>query len=183
MANNAKNVAIGKPKVGGAVFTAPSDTVVPTDATTALDEAYKTLGYVSADGVTNAISTETETIVAWGGDEVLVDQTGRTETFQLQFIETNEETLKLFYGADNVTVEANSIAVLHNNTAREAAPFVFETLLGDRVKRIVVPRAVVSETEDVVHTNGEPVSYGVTLTALADAAGNTAYEYIATIAG
>ena len=40
MANNASNVAAGKPKIGGAVYRAPSGTAVPTDATTALTAAF-----------------------------------------------------------------------------------------------------------------------------------------------
>ena len=41
MANNKDNVSTGKPKVGGAVFTAAAGSTLPTDATTALDEAFK----------------------------------------------------------------------------------------------------------------------------------------------
>ena len=38
--SNAQNVTVGKPKVGGAVFRAPLGTELPTDATTALNEAF-----------------------------------------------------------------------------------------------------------------------------------------------
>ena len=56
MANNKDNVSTGKPKVGGAVFTAATGSTLPTDATTALDEAFKSLGYCSEDGVTNSVT-------------------------------------------------------------------------------------------------------------------------------
>ena len=46
-------VTAGKPNVVGAVFRAPLGTALPSDAKTALIEAYKDLGYVSEDGVTN----------------------------------------------------------------------------------------------------------------------------------
>ena len=36
-----QNVTAGKPAVGGAIKSAPIGTVLPTDATTALDEAFK----------------------------------------------------------------------------------------------------------------------------------------------
>ena len=69
------NVTTGKPKVAGAVFVAPTGTTLPTDATTALGTAFKELGYVSEDGVTNNNSPESENVKAWGGDTVLIRRT------------------------------------------------------------------------------------------------------------
>ena len=41
MANTVSNVTAGKPKIGGAVFRAALGSTLPTDATTALDAAFK----------------------------------------------------------------------------------------------------------------------------------------------
>lgn len=41
--SDAKNVSAGKPKVGGAIFRAPTGTELPTDATTQLNDAFKGL--------------------------------------------------------------------------------------------------------------------------------------------
>ena len=46
---SAKNVTTAKPKTGGAIFCAPAGTKLPTDATSALDPAFKCLGYVSEE--------------------------------------------------------------------------------------------------------------------------------------
>lgn len=111
MANTAANVSFGKPKATGAVYVAPAGTSVPTDATTSLAITYKSLGYVSEDGLVNEIETDTEEIKAWGGDTVLSDQTSFKETFTVNLLETNEEALKLYYGAGNVTVSGLDITV------------------------------------------------------------------------
>ena len=71
MPTDVTKVTAGKPKVGGALFRAPAGTALPTDAVTALAEAYKCLGYVSEDGVTNSTSIDSDEVKAWGGDIVL----------------------------------------------------------------------------------------------------------------
>ena len=52
----AKNVTAAKPKVGGAVWRAPAGSKLPKNAVEALDTAFKSLGYISEDGLTNANS-------------------------------------------------------------------------------------------------------------------------------
>lgn len=182
--NNAQNVSVGKPKVGGAIFVAPAGTAVPTDATTALDTAFENVGFISEDGVSNEIETETEEIKAWGGDIVLNPQTSRAERYVFTMIETNETSLKVVFGSENVTAgEDGAITIKHNGKEREEYVYVIETLIGsDRVKRQVIPRGKVSEIGEIVYKDDEVMGYETTVAALLDAAGNTAYEYIAKIA-
>ena len=80
--SDAKKVTVSKPKVGGAVYRAPLGTTPPTDATTALDKAFKSLGYISEDGLTNSNSPESDSIPAWGGDKVLYYQTAKDDTVE-----------------------------------------------------------------------------------------------------
>ena len=64
MSNTISNVAAGKPKIGGAVYAAPIGTPLPTDATTALNSAFKNLGYVSEDGLKNGNEIDVEKVKA-----------------------------------------------------------------------------------------------------------------------
>jgi len=180
---NSKNVHTGRPNVGGAIFTAAAGTPVPADATSPLPNAFVELGYASEEGITNTIETETNAVNAWGGDEVLNEITNRSEGFNFKLIETSTETLKEVYGAQNVSVGADGTAVLHNASALPERVHVYEILMGSgQVKRIVVPRVKTTELGDVVYNGSDPIGYELTLAALPDADGNTAYEYIAQVA-
>jgi len=159
---------------------------IPTDCTTALAAAYKCLGYVSDDGLTNSMSNESEDIKAWGGDVVMTIKKSRKDTFKFKLIEVlNDEVLKAVYGDDNVSVAAatttapKTIAIASNNSDQPACCYVVEmvTQTGNP-KRIVIPNAKVNEIGDIVYKDEEAVGYDLTLGAEADSSGNTHYEYL-----
>lgn len=178
--NDVTNVSVGKPNVGGAVFVAPATAELPTNASAELAAAFENVGYCSEDGLTNSVVTESSSIKAWGGDEVLNIQTSRSETFAFSMIETNEAALRQVYGDENLTVSGSALNIKHNSKLKTNHIWVFEILLNnDRVKRIVVPCGKITTVADIVYKDGEPIKYGVTLSALPDTNGNTAYEYIA----
>ena len=156
--SDAKNVSTGKPKVGGAIFRAPLGTTLPTDATTALDAAFKSLGYCSEDGLTNSNSPETDNKNAWGGDTVLNMQTSKKDNFT----GTLEEGITVKVNADEA--EQNAWAV--------------DMILKDAVKRIAIPCASITEVGDIVYKDDDAIGYEITLSAVPDADGQTHYEYI-----
>ena len=102
--NTASNVSAGKPNIAGAIYVAPKGTALPTTTTEALNEAFKCLGYVSEDGVTNATEIDTEDVKAWGGDTVLNLSTGFADKFTFTLLETiSTEVKKARFGDENVT--------------------------------------------------------------------------------
>lgn len=185
MANNANNVSFGKPNASGAIWVAPYGTTVPTDATSTLGNAFKNVGYISEDGLVNEVSTDVESIKAWGGDTVLSGQSSFEETFTFNAIETNEEALKLYYGDDNVVVSGNNITITQSSAPLPRISVVIEVVLtGGRIKRIVVKNGQIADRSgDVSYTDGDAISYPIKLTALPDENGNTHVEYVAVTAG
>lgn len=179
--NNAQNVSVAKPKVGGAVFVAPVGTDLPTDATTALNAAFENVGYISEDGVVNTNSPDTDTIKEWGGASVGKIDNGKDDTWQFTMIEAlNPTALKLVYGADNVSgTLADGITVKANSNEQADVALVIDMILkGGALKRVVLPSASVSEVGEVTYAATSAIGYQTTLLATPDKDGNTHYEYI-----
>lgn len=178
--NNTANVSAGKGVVGGYAFRAPAATAtIPTDNSTALGGEFVCLGYISEDGISESISVNSTNYVDMNGSMVCVGKSSREETITLTFIETKAETLKVAYGAANVTDASGLITVKHNDTDDSAYCYVFELLLKDnRHWRQVVPNATTSEVGDLTIASGDLVGREITLMAAVDSNGDSVIDYI-----
>lgn len=182
MGNNASNVTVGKPKVGGAIYWAPTGTTLPTAADEALDGAFVCLGYVSEDGIVNNNSPESDNIKAWGGDTVCVVQTERPDTFAMTLMESmNQDVLVAVYGQNNVSVDlSGNITVKATADQAEGACWVVDMVLkGDRAKRIVIPDGTISELGEISYKDDTAVGYPITISDVPDSNGVYHYEYLA----
>lgn len=181
MSNKAANVTVGKPKIGGAVFRAPLGTTLPTDAKSELDPAFVNVGYISEDGVRNNLSKDTEKKKAWGGDNVLNVKSGWTDDFMFAMLEAlNTDVLKTVHGTNNVTGDLESgIEVDVNGDEDEEFVWVFDMIMrGNVLKRMVVFDASVTNVDEIVYNDTDPVAYAVTVSAIPNAEGSSHKEYI-----
>lgn len=178
---DAKNVSTGKPLVGGAIYRAAVGSTLPTTAKASLDAAFKSVGYISDQGVTNSNSMSTNNIKAWGGDVVYSAETEKPDTFKFVMIETaNIEAMKAVYTDDNVsgTLEAG-ITIKANTKEQKYSAWIIDMIMKDSIlKRIVIPSAKVTAIDDINYKDDDAIGYGITLTAQPDADGNTHYEYL-----
>ena len=183
MANNSANVSAAKPKAGGAIFWAPKDTAVPTNATTKLADGFQSVGYVSEDGLTEKETRSYEKHKAWGGDTVASSQTEYGKSYSFKMIETNAATMKARYGEDNVTVDesGNVTQVKHNSAELPEGVWVVEMVVAGRILRKVMPIAKIEEVGDITYSDGSLVAYEVTLGLLPDKNGDYEIDYYAEV--
>ena len=175
-------VSAAKPGVGGGVWMASAGTSGPTDASTALAGAYSSLGYISEDGVARNISKDTQTVNAWGGAVVAVLQNKKTETFKFKIIEAdNVAALGLTFGEATGTL-TNGITVKSKADPPDEHAFVISTILADNIhQRIVIPKGIVTDIGEIQYRDNAVVGFELTITAIEDSSGVTAYEYLKTV--
>lgn len=164
----------------GAIHVAATTATLPTTAQASLATDFKDLGYISDAGVTRTLSMESTDIKDWGGTTVLSIGTGKTEQFKFALIEADKlEAMKLVYTA--ASESSGDISASQGADNRTAHAFVIDMVLeGNKIQRIVIPNGKVASISDIVYVNNAAVSFEITVTAMADASGNTSYDYIHT---
>lgn len=179
-----QNIVAGLPVVTGGVSTAVLGTALPTDEATALNAAFKGLGFVGDAGlVINPTKTTTE-VRDWRGRVVKKLQTETSETAEFTLIESlNPDVASSVFGSANVVVTAatattgTKLSIKHNDTVLANAEWVFDMFDGNAKRRIVVPNGQLTLNGAINYTRSDVTSYPVLIEMFPDSSGNYAYEY------
>lgn len=163
----------------GNVHVAPIGTVLPTNATMALNAAFKSLGYIDEDGVSLTPGVELTDIMMWQS-AVPVKTTLDTATFEIQFnmgqVNTVTWGLYFFNGSFTNNFGQGKLVIPSNPGSQEKALIVeWDDDLGDSV-RLVLPTSVLADREALQLVRNGAQLTGVTFRAL-DTSGTFAYVY------
>lgn len=178
--NDSTMVSLGKFKVGGYAYWAPAGTALPTDASTALPNAFKLLGYLSEDGLTITTDTDTTEVKDANGQTVMKVITSYAESYQFSMAEVlRAEAAKLRYNEGAVTGSDKSMTIKHQMPSGEGFVLVFELAMTGNVKdRLVIGNGTRAEFGDRQVHAGDAQVYDVTVSANDMGNGVTAIEYI-----
>jgi hypothetical protein len=157
MAQDAANVLVA---ATGAIYMSTVGATAPANSTAPLSTAWKELGFISEDGFTENWTVDSEEIKAWqNGAIVRRVITGSGLEFSFEAIETNLNTLELFYPGS--TVAAGQLT--HKLATATDKAFVFDVVDGAKTERIVVATARLSEAGERQYVNGSPRPFPVTI--------------------
>lgn len=153
----------------GHVYVAPVGSAVPADTSTAFDSSWRELGYVSEDGVSFAPSVDINDINAWQS-KVPVKRSLTSIDFDITFqlLQTSQLATSLFFFGEqwDVTGGEANLVVTANPQLDERAFAVEYTDDSGNINRIILPRALVTDREDLTLNRSDAVMWGVTLKAL-----------------
>ena len=160
MAKDVDEVIVG---VDGVVATGVYGVAVaPIDAETPLGVTWTDQGYVTEDGVTESTSQTTEVLRAWQrATRVRTLITEGEVTFQFTLMQTNADTLALYYGGE---VDEDGSIIQDPTVERPRIAFCLDIIDGDKIVRKYAPNAQVTEVGDQVAQTGGEVGYDVTVT-------------------
>lgn len=170
MATNNVNLGIGL--ATGMVFMADAGTVLPSSPLETLPADWKSIGAITADGITWATGKDSEPLRNWAKEteRLTASDEGGTVTAPLMY--TNEDTLKAIFGSDNVTVTAadNTHGNLVSVTVApgvSASPKAFLFLMKDSDDTMLVgtSNGIVREVGDISFSPTEAIVWEATIEA------------------
>lgn len=174
------NVTVG---AQGWCYLAPVGTTGPADIVSDWPTGWADTGFVTDDGLAEALSEDETSFNAWGYNApVRVQPKSRTVTFKLTFEEVTAPVLSLYYSvemSDMTTVgSGEDIGVSFSDPVTATSVYtamgldIIDEATG-RQFRYIIPRAKVSDRDNITDKPDALHDFGMTFTALVPLTGGT----------
>lgn len=163
----------------GNVLVAPVGTPLPTNASSAMNQAFRSVGYINEDGVSITPQVDLTDIKMW--QSVLPVKTAiESVSLEVKFVmgQVNTVTWGLYFFNNTFTNNAGQAAMtMSSNPATQERSLIVEwDDEFQNTQRLVVPRAVLADREALNLVRNQAQTTGITLRVL-DNSGNFAFLY------
>lgn len=170
MSTNKVNLGIGL--ATGMAFMADAGTALPTSPMDTLSADWKSIGAITADGITWATGKDSEPLRNWAKETERLVGSDEGGTVTAPFMYTDKSTLEALFGADNVTYTAatqthgniTSVTVAPGVSASPKA-FLFLMKDSDDMLMLGTSNGIVREVGDITFSPTEGISYEATIEA------------------
>ena len=169
MASNNVNLGIGY--ASGMFYVAPSGTTLPSYPSDDLT-SWELAGAVTADGITWSTGKDSEPLRNWAKEVERLVASGEGGTVQAPLMYTNEKTLDVIFGSDNVTVtpaDSNHGALVSVTVAPgvSASPCAFLFIMkdGDDMLMLGTSNGIVRDVDDISFSPTEAITWTATIEA------------------
>jgi hypothetical protein len=153
--------------------------LAPTSALAALDPAFKAVGAISEDGVTESSSQDRTDVFIWQGAQLVRRIPGQfTKTWTVAVVEVNAVTVAAHFPGSTITQTAEGLTIAEKPPATDIRQWVIEGVDGAVKERIYIPKGEITERGDVVWSSGSVTVREWTLSGYTDESGVVAYRFI-----
>jgi hypothetical protein len=184
------NIIVG---VAGKAYAAEVGTTFPTGPEVAWPTGFVDMGFITPDGLEEAMAEERTQLDAWGEDAPVVDLARkRTQTFKLTFRETTARLLSLYYQVQMANMTSTPAAVgppatkqfvsFGSGSTQDTVEIALglDVIYGGKRHRIMIARTGVSDRGARKHSSEDSSNYELTFTALAAPGGAQSVQHFIT---
>lgn len=177
----------------GKAYAAPVGTTFPVGPEVAWPAGFADMGFITPDGLEEALAEERTQLDAWGEDAPVVDLAKkRTQTFKLVFRETTAQLLSLYYQVqmDNMTSTASAVGPpatkqflsFGSGSTQDTVEIALglDVIYGGKRHRIMIARCGVSDRGARKHSADDSSNYELTFTALSAPGGAQSVQHMIT---
>ncbi|MET4670834.1 phage tail protein [Streptomyces sp. PvR018] len=184
------NIIVG---TAGKAYAAAVGTTFPVGPEVAWPAGFADMGFITPDGLEEALAEERTQLDAWGEDAPVVDLAKkRNQTFKLVFRETTAQLLALYYQVqmDNMTSTASAVGPpatkqflsFGSGSTQDTVEIALglDVIYGGKRHRIMVARCGVSDRGARKHSADDSSNYELTFTALSAPGGAQSVQHMIT---
>ncbi|MFE9850346.1 phage tail protein [Streptomyces sp. NPDC005576] len=184
---DSSNIIVG---TAGKAYAAPVGSTFPLGPEVAWGADFVDMGFITPDGLEEALAEERTQLDAWGEDAPVVDLAKkRTQTFKLTFRETTAQLLALYYQVQMAKMTSTAAATgkkqfisFGSGSTQDTVEIGLglDVIYGGKRHRIMIARSGVSDRGALKHSAEDSSNYELTFTALAAPGGAQSVQHFIT---